>query len=281
MINVRSTCKVAKSFSVKREKAADESERIVANLKISDALVDREQLDELCQQPIGWAETALFDDMGAPRASLTLTLHRDDLTLSGVIKGGDKSHYPKLTLKGAELGAVTLELTKFGALLGGTLSWIAAGDEVDDIADMLGCECSFVVVITDGGQDDMFSDVSKSVAKAARNIRDLAQQDGIESVELQVGGKTVAKFGKDVEFPVIRDLGQVRKAAEVLLALQQGYTLVQYGDSSFRLERCVGGAIERRECWVQAAHGAIKRGLTGIAEPDSEYGQWQWKERAA
>lgn len=252
-INIHSTCLVAKSFSVKREKQSDESEKIVAHLKIADALIDRDQLDELCQQPIGWSTAALFDDMGAPRAPLTLALHRDDLTLSGVIKGGDNTDSPRLKLKDAEVGGLTLELTKFGALLGGTLSWIAAGDEVDDIADMLGCECSLVVVIQDGGQKDIFAAVTASVAKAV----------------------------KDAKFPVIRDLAKITKTAEVLLALQQGYTLVQYGQSSYRLERCAGAAIERRECWLQAAHGAIKHGLTGVADPDSEYGQWQWKEQAA
>lgn len=44
-INIHSTCLVAKSFSVKREKQSDESEKIVAHLKITDALVDREQLE--------------------------------------------------------------------------------------------------------------------------------------------------------------------------------------------------------------------------------------------
>jgi hypothetical protein len=274
-IHINATCQVAKSFSVKREKQADDSETVVAHLKVGEIMLDRDQLDELCAQPIGWSAGALFDEFGAPRAHLSLVLTpRGKVTLSGVVDGGKKPADPRLKLKDADVGSIMLDLTKLGAMLSCQLSWAAAGDEVDDIADMLGKTCNIVAVLEDGGQGDLLD-------SAVRNIGRLAQQDGIESVELQVGGKTIATFGKKPNFPVIRELGKIKKTAEVLLAMQQGYTLMQYGEHSYRLERCVGGAIERRECWLQAARGAIKRGLTGIAEQDSEYGQWQWKEQAA
>ena len=77
-IHLKSTCEVAKTFSVKREKQGDDSEIVVAHLKIADCLIDRYQLDELCGQAIGWSTGALYDDLGAPLARVTLTLHRSD-----------------------------------------------------------------------------------------------------------------------------------------------------------------------------------------------------------
>lgn len=157
-IHIQSIATLAKSFQVKREKSADDSEIVRAHLKISDCLVDRDQLDEFCAQPVGWSTSALFDEFGAPRAHVTLTLHRCEWAAAGVIKGGEKSSSPKLTLTDAEIDSVTLELTKLGALLACQFSWVAAGDEVDDIADMLGTLCSVDLVVSDGGQRDLLRD---------------------------------------------------------------------------------------------------------------------------
>ena len=154
-IKLSATCDVAKSFAVKREKQADDTETVVAHLKISDVLVDRDQLDELCAQPIGWSQAALFDEFGAPLLHATLELHRVEWRLSGVIRGGDTKASPRLTLKDADVTALTLELTKHGALMACALSWQAAGDEVDDVADLLGKTCAIECVLTDGGQGDL------------------------------------------------------------------------------------------------------------------------------
>ena len=156
-IKLSATCDVAKSFAVKREKQADDTETVVAHLKISDVLVDRDQLDELCAQPIGWSQAALFDEYGAPLLHATLELHRVEWRLSGVIRGGDTKASPRLTLKDADVTALTLELTKHGALMACALSWQAAGDEVDDVADLLGKTCAIECVLTDGGQADLLA----------------------------------------------------------------------------------------------------------------------------
>lgn len=155
MIRLKSTCEVAKSFAVKREKAPDDTEVVVAHLRIAEVMIGRDELDELCGQPVGWSTDALFDEFGAPRAHLSLTLHRSEWSASGVISGGSKPADPRLRLKDAELGSLSLDLTKLGALLACQLSWVAAGDEVDDIADMLGQVCACEVVVSDGGQADM------------------------------------------------------------------------------------------------------------------------------
>lgn len=156
-IRISATCEVAKSFSVKREKRDDDTEAVIAHLKIADVMLDREQIDEVIGLPIGWAQSALFDEQGAPYRRLTLGVPRTDLTLTGTIAGGDKPDSPRLTLKDAEVSGITLDLTTLGALLSCGLAWVAAGDEVDDIADMLGKLCGFHVVLTDGGQGDLLA----------------------------------------------------------------------------------------------------------------------------
>ena len=156
-IHINATAQIAKSFSVKREKTDDDTESVIAHLKISDAMLDREQIDEVIGLPIGWAQSALFDDFGAPRAALTLALARDDWTLTGTISGGDKPGSPSLTLSDAQVIGIELALTKHGALLSCGLAWVAAGDEVDDIADMLGKLCAIRVVLTGSGQGDLLA----------------------------------------------------------------------------------------------------------------------------
>ena len=66
MIHIKSTATLAKAFQVRREKTDDESEHVIAHLKIGDCLVDRDQLDEIIGLPVGWSTGALFDDLGGP-----------------------------------------------------------------------------------------------------------------------------------------------------------------------------------------------------------------------
>lgn len=178
-IHLNSTCRLAKAFSVKREKQEDDTERVIAHLKIGETFIDRDQVDELLRQPIGWSSEALFDEFGAPRARLTLSLGgAHPLTFVGVIRGEDVAKGPKLVLKEAAIDGVALELTKLGAMLSCQLSWQAAGDEIDDISDMLGLTCAIVGTIEDGGQKDLLASLPP----------------GVTSIELQDGeGKTILK----------------------------------------------------------------------------------------
>lgn len=156
-IEIEATCEVAKSFSVKREKRDDGTEIVVAHLKVADVMLDRDQIDEIVGLPIGWSQSALFDDQGAPYRRFTIGVPRTDLAATGVIRGGRDDDGPSLTLRDAELSAITLDLTTLGALLSCGLAWRAAGDEVDDIADLLGKLCAIRVVLTDGGQGDLLA----------------------------------------------------------------------------------------------------------------------------
>jgi hypothetical protein len=192
MIEIRSTAELGKSLSVKREKDGDDV-IVACHLKFADLFCDREQFDEICRQPIGW-HGAFFDESGAPVHVLDIGLPLSSWSVTGRIKGGD-SRPEELRLLQATLSGVTCRMTKLGALLSGALSWKARGDEVEDLTELLGRLVSVDWRITDGGQQDMLRD---GVQAAANSIRELAQQDGIKSVELQIGGKTIATFGKDV-----------------------------------------------------------------------------------
>lgn len=156
-IQINATCEVAKSFSVKREKIDDGTEIVIAHLKIAEVMLDRDQIDEVVGLPIGWSSSALFDDQGAPYRRFSIGVPRTDLCATGVIRGGRDDKGPSLTLRHAELSAITLDLTTLGALLSCGLAWKAAGDEVDDIADLLGKLCGFRVSLTDGGQRDLLA----------------------------------------------------------------------------------------------------------------------------
>ena len=265
-IHLKSTCEVAKAFSVRREKQPDDAEIVVAHLKIAECMIDRDQLDELCGQPVGWSTGALYDELGAPLARVTLTLHRSDWTAAGVIRGGDKSTDPRLTLKDAELSAVTLELAPLGALLACQLSWAAAGDEVDDIADMLGKIVTFDLVLSNGGQGDLLAP-----------LKGMALRDGITSIELQDGdGKTLLK----VEQPRTGETVSGFNAAMRLL--EKGWQL--HGDDpDFDLVRldASGNVVEKRHVWLNAARACIKASHVALIGGDNVDGFRYAIEKAA
>lgn len=156
-IHLQTVATIGKTFSVKRETDDDDADIVIARLKLTEVFVDRDAIDEILAQPIGWSSTALFHDQGEPRAKMTLTVHRMEWQATGTIAGGMATMSdPRLKIKDADVEALTLELTKLGAVMSCTLSWTAAGDEVDDIGDMLGKVCTFDAVLTDSGQSDLF-----------------------------------------------------------------------------------------------------------------------------
>jgi hypothetical protein len=189
MIEIKTFAKLAKSLAVKREKDADDDTAVACHLKFSEMFVEREVFDELCRQPIGWHQ-AFYDELGAPVGALEVSLPGRAWSVTGKITAGPQ-RAEQLSLLEAQLTGVSLELTKLGVLVSGAVSWKARGDEVEDLTELLGGLVSVEWRLTDGGQQDMLKD---GVQAAADSIRALAQQDGIESVELQVGGKTIAKF---------------------------------------------------------------------------------------
>ena len=154
-IDIRSTATLSKSLAVKREKRDDSTEVVVCTLGLTDLFVDRDQLDELLSLPIGWSPAHCYDEGGAPLAPMSMTPHRGEWTASGVLSGGERPRSGGIKLNTADVSALVLDLTKLGALAALKLTWDAMGDEVEDLTELLGRECSVVLVLSDGGQGDL------------------------------------------------------------------------------------------------------------------------------
>ena len=164
MIKLDTICELSKTFSAKATTDESDAPTTVAQVKFSDLKIDIETVDALLGEEIGWARRTLFDDQGAPRKRYGITVYGRLLRVSGGICGpkGD----PTLVLLQAELTKAYLTLIPLGALLDGNLTWSARGDEVEDVADLLGKTCSAKWEITDGDQADMFQPTSAGAARA-------------------------------------------------------------------------------------------------------------------
>lgn len=149
---IDSLAEISKSLSVKREKR-ESTDVVVARLKFSGLIVDRETLDVLCGQPLGWSAGALFDELGAPLGRWTISLPALTLVVSGSIRGAQPTE--RLTLGNAVIEGVEITLDKLCALVAGTLTWDVAGDELEDVDPLLGRECGVSWVVSDGGQQDL------------------------------------------------------------------------------------------------------------------------------
>lgn len=164
MIKLDSIVTVSKTFTAKSTKDESGAPTTTASIKFSDLQIDRDTIDELLGETIGWCRTALFDDQGAPRKRYGITVFGRTHRVSGVVTGPKAQ--PTLALLQAELTEAYLTLIPLGAMLEGKLTWSARGDEVEDCSDLLGKVCSAKWEITDGDQADMFAPTSRAAAAA-------------------------------------------------------------------------------------------------------------------
>jgi hypothetical protein len=154
-IEIQTTAQLSKSMSIKREKEGD-VKVLVAHLKFDGALIHRETIDELVGQPIGWSQSCLFDEQGAPIGHIEIALPKLVAQVTGKIRGVDADDH--ITLAQAFMDGVTISLSGLinnQALLSGSLAWKVAGDEASDLEPLLGRLCALHWVIQDGGQQDM------------------------------------------------------------------------------------------------------------------------------
>lgn len=154
-ITLTTTGKIGKGLTIKREKAADDTEQTFAHLKLADCFVTRREIDLVCDQDDGWSG-GFFDDMGAPRGAWSLVLHKVAFTATGGVHGPTERE--KIEVANATLDGLEITFTKLGGLLSGTLTWLVAGDEAGDAEPLLGRECRVALVLEDGGQRDMLKE---------------------------------------------------------------------------------------------------------------------------
>lgn len=137
MTAIHTTCQVGKSLAIKLTKE-DDTELVMASLPFSEALVTRDDADELLGVPLGWSQR-LFDELGAPAFRGSISLDGLDLDCAAVVKGSERD---RLEIRGgATLTKITLELQPLGFLLSGTFTWAISGDESGDAEELLGHLC--------------------------------------------------------------------------------------------------------------------------------------------
>lgn len=197
-MKIETICKVGKAFSAKREKAGEDEggEIVVAHLKISEIVIDRTQLDFLLRQPVGWCTRSLFDDSGMPWLRAGLDLLSAKWTARGALSGPNGR--PRLNLKEAKFSGASVLLIALGGELSGELTWTAAGDEVEDVAAMLGAMVTCSLALDDGGQSDWVDDqrhdattVSITRGRATRGLAAMLKEDGATGEIITPAGERI------------------------------------------------------------------------------------------
>lgn len=154
-VTLNTVGKLGKSLTIKREKQDDDTELVIANLKITNIIITREEMDELLRMPIGWSQQALYSEQGDPFINVSITAHKFEGTVTGKIKGPADTD-EGIVLKQAEWNGATFDLRRNSALLSGEISWKVEGDEASEIEPLIGRDCLLAFLIQDAQQKDMF-----------------------------------------------------------------------------------------------------------------------------
>lgn len=173
MLKIDSILELGKSITAKAQKGEGGVEVVNASLKFSGVPIDRDSIDEVLGLPVGMSQM-LYDEQGAPLRQLWIGVAGRELRVTGAIKGPKGN--PTLALLQADLTDVEVALTTLGAIMAGTLTWGARGDEIDDCSELLGKTCCAVWEITDGRQEDMF----RSTGASSRETLDILGKLGKE-----------------------------------------------------------------------------------------------------
>lgn len=173
-LNIESNCKLGKAFTAKLEKQADDKPQLVTgNLKFTEAMVTREQIDWLLSQPTGWCN-CLYDELGAPLLRAKIHRPKAKWLAQGELTGPDGD--PQFNLVDATLSHVAVVLANKSGELSGSLSWNAVGDEVDDLQGMLGHLVTLRLTLSGSGQRDLYDDPAEPKATAKPRTRRKAKQ---------------------------------------------------------------------------------------------------------
>lgn len=156
--SIEHACTVGKSLSVKREKVGDD-DLLVAHLKFSGLTIDRDVIDFLAGAKRNWCD-ALFDELGAPIAALTLGFPGLELMLGGTLAGNAETDERLSFGTSAKLRGIAIDLVPLGAKLSGEITWNAAGDEVTDAEPLLGLLCMARLVLIREPQGDLLKDAA-------------------------------------------------------------------------------------------------------------------------
>lgn len=175
MIQIDSILTLAKSMATKVTKDDSGVPVTVCVLKFSDLEVkDRDIVDEFLGMDRGWCRSTLYDEQGAPRKRFGLQVYGREHRVSGTIGGPKQGQV--LSLLQAELTDTQMRLIPLGALIAGTLTWSARGDEVEDVSEILGLLCSARWEVHEGGQGDLFSPTAEGAGQATKATREILDE---------------------------------------------------------------------------------------------------------
>ena len=125
----------------------DDSDETVCEIK-AQLTVKRAEIDWLAGFPADFAAHFYSED-GAPIANMELRLPKRELGVSGKLWRGDDEHASTLVLKKATADSLRFKLEPNGAVLICRISWRAAGDEIEEVKDLLGKWCSVELTFSD------------------------------------------------------------------------------------------------------------------------------------
>jgi hypothetical protein len=172
-VRISTACKVGKKMQTSRDKVGDSGDEVVnCTITVKGLRVSCDHMDELAGLPIG-ASRSLYNQINEPFQHMSFLLPKRELYAVGSIEHKRESGATIAKLDLPRAIAHSLRFTLFTpddlgptAILSFSLLWVAAGDEVDDVRDLLTHQCHAIFAFQEADkQMKLFSD-SKPSAKA-------------------------------------------------------------------------------------------------------------------
>lgn len=196
-LKISTECTLGKKMQTAREKSGGlEDEIVTCTIKVRAVRVDRDSMDELAGLPIG-CTAMLFNELGAPFQHMSFLLPKRVLLGTGTIEHQRESGAVSaaLKLKDALVDSLrfNLDMPEEGgptAMLSFDVHWRAAGDEVEDVSDLLSRACRMVLTFKEEPHTEpLFPDKSAKRA-GATTVRMTGQ--GFDSGEVKLSDVTKA-----------------------------------------------------------------------------------------
>lgn len=130
---------IGKSITARRKKIED-TENTVCEVRVQ-MTVNRRQFEALAGFPDRFCDH-FYTEEGEPRSRMSLLMTKRELLVSGTLKRGDEGFEAVLKVSKATASDMRFVPEPNTAVFICKLSWLAAGDEVEDIKNLLGSFCS-------------------------------------------------------------------------------------------------------------------------------------------
>ena len=175
-----------KSITAKRKKI-NGTDQTVCSLKVQMA-VNRREFEQLAGFPDRYCDH-FYTEEGMPVANISLLLTKRELDVNGTITAAGDDDKPRdcLPVKMATASDMRFVPEPNTAVFICKLSWIAAGDEVEEVKDLLGCFCNIDLKFTTPPEQkplDYSKKTDEEQAKLAEGLR--AVQDQLKVIGVKI-----------------------------------------------------------------------------------------------